>query len=641
MTTEVLRNMIYAGSPGLDELAWVVLDEVHYLQDAYRGPVWEEVIIHAPPRVRLVCLSATVSNASRAGRLDRPHAGQLRGRGRDRAPGPPRAPVHGGRPARPTGSIVIPTLVDGRPNPEGRRFEATAAPAQRPQRSSGPAPAALRRPRRVDVVEELAERDLVPALYFIFSRAACDEAVSTCLTAGLRLTTPDERDRVRAIAEEHTRNLADADLDVLGYGRWLAGLEAGVAAHHAGMVPPFKEAVEACFAEGLVKVVFATETLALGRQHAGPHGRDREADQVQRRAPRVPQPGGVHAAHRAGRAAGHRPRRPRRGAVEPLRHLRRRGPAGGQPLLRPPLRLPAHLQHGRQPGAALRRGRRRPAAEPLLRPVPGRPLGGAARAAPAGPAGRSRAGSGATLPVPAEELADYRALRREAERPGTPDRRRARRAIETAVARLLPGTVIRLDHQRGEPGVVVSVGQRRGGGVRVKALTAEPAPGAGPPGGLRRAPRSAWARSSCPGPSRPTTGTSRTRCCAGWCGPGSTPRREAGRRRRRAGARVAAAAPDASCPTARRRRGRRRRRRRCRCGAPPRCGGGSSEHPLSADPVRAPTGSCCGPAHRIERAERDVADLSRRVDGVTDTVARRFGRLVDLLGRWGYLDGWR
>src|SRR5438309_696464 len=137
MTTEVLRNMIYAGSPALKGLEWVVLDEVHYLQNAYRGPVWEEVIIHTPPHVGLVCLSATVSNA-------------------------------------------------------------------------------------------------------------------------------EERAEIRAIAEEKVEALSDDDLRVLNYGEWLTGLEAGVASHHAGMVPPFKEAVEACFANALVKVVFATETLSLG-----------------------------------------------------------------------------------------------------------------------------------------------------------------------------------------------------------------------------------------------------------------------------------------------------------------------------------------------------------------------------------------
>ena len=105
---------------------------------------------------------------------------------------------------------------------------------------------------------------MLPALYFIFSRAACNDAVTACLDAGLRLTTPDERAAIRAIVDERTAALADDDLDVLEFDRWLSGLEAGIAAHHAGMVPPFKETVEVCFAEGLVKAVFATETLALG-----------------------------------------------------------------------------------------------------------------------------------------------------------------------------------------------------------------------------------------------------------------------------------------------------------------------------------------------------------------------------------------
>ena len=119
-------------------------------------------------------------------------------------------------------------------------------------------------PRRVEVIDRLQDEGMLPAITFIFSRKACDEARDVCLDAGLRLTTPDERARVRAIVDERTAALADADLDVLGFDRFLAGLEMGVAAHHAGMVPPFKEAVEACFTEGLTKAVFATETLALG-----------------------------------------------------------------------------------------------------------------------------------------------------------------------------------------------------------------------------------------------------------------------------------------------------------------------------------------------------------------------------------------
>src|SRR5205823_7908249 len=122
----------------------------------------------------------------------------------------------------------------------------------------------LSTPRRVDVVDRLERERMLPAIYFIFSRQACDDATRQLLDAGVRLTTEEERAQIRTIVEGKVETLSDDDLDVLGYGRWLAGLEAGVAAHHAGMVPPFKEAVEACFAAGLVKVVFATETLALG-----------------------------------------------------------------------------------------------------------------------------------------------------------------------------------------------------------------------------------------------------------------------------------------------------------------------------------------------------------------------------------------
>jgi len=258
MTTEVLRNMIYGRSGALDGLRCVVLDEVHYLQDAYRGPVWEEVMIHLPADVRLVCLSATVSNA--------PELAEWIGTVR----GPTAIVVETERPVELANLYLVgdksaeephllPTLVDGRPNPEGDRFDAeVAVPGRgRPRRR-------WFTPRRVEVVDVLRDRELLPVIYFIFSRAACDDAVQAALDAGLRLTEPGERAQIREIVEEHVTALTDDDLDVLGYDRWLAGLEAGIASHHAGMVPPFKEAVEACFAQGLVRVVFATETLALG-----------------------------------------------------------------------------------------------------------------------------------------------------------------------------------------------------------------------------------------------------------------------------------------------------------------------------------------------------------------------------------------
>jgi len=267
MTTEVLRNMIYAGRE-LDDLAVVVLDEVHYLQDTFRGPVWEEVIVHLPEHVQLVCLSATVSNAHDIGDW----LSTVRG--------PTDVVVEETRPVELANTYLVgdktsdrlhlvDTLVDGRPNPEGERFDVDPRGArgrgqQGRQRGRGRPRSPWYTPNRLDVLDVLEDDELLPAIVFIFSRAACDDAVKGCLDAGVRLTTEEERARIRRIAEDHLTSLTDTDLDALGADRWLAGLEAGVAAHHAGHVPPFKEAVEACFLEGLVKVVFATETLALG-----------------------------------------------------------------------------------------------------------------------------------------------------------------------------------------------------------------------------------------------------------------------------------------------------------------------------------------------------------------------------------------
>ena len=260
MTTEVLRNMIYASSGALEGLRYVVLDEVHYLQNAYRGPVWEEVIIHAPAGVDLVCLSATVSNAEELADWIRTVRGATTAVIEDRRP----VELHDLYLLGDKSSdrlLMLPTLVDGRPNAEAAALDSKTLrhPGMR-----GRPRGRLFTPRRIEVVEMLEEHDMLPAIYFIFSRAACDDAVTQCVREGKRLTTSEERRQIRAIVEEHVESLSDDDLSVLDYPAWISGLEAGYAAHHAGMVPPFKEAVEACFAAGLVKVVFATETLSLG-----------------------------------------------------------------------------------------------------------------------------------------------------------------------------------------------------------------------------------------------------------------------------------------------------------------------------------------------------------------------------------------
>ncbi len=260
MTTEVLRNMIYARASALDNLRYVVLDEVHYLEDAYRGPVWEEVIVHLPRPVRLVCLSATVSNANELAEWI------------TAVRGPTAVVVEHTRPVKLVNLYcsadrtsdrlhLLPTLLDGRANPEGHRFD----PETAHRRNGRPRPRRpFSTPSRIDVVERLGEEGFLPAIFFIFSRAACDDAMRLCVDAGIRLTSADERDQIRRIVETRTAALSDSDLHVLGYDQWLLGLEQGIAAHHAGMVPPFKETVEQLFTEGLVKVVFATETLALG-----------------------------------------------------------------------------------------------------------------------------------------------------------------------------------------------------------------------------------------------------------------------------------------------------------------------------------------------------------------------------------------
>ena len=260
MTTEVLRNMLYADSPTLDQLGFVVMDEVHYLADRFRGPVWEEVIIHLPQGVLLAALSATVSNAEEFGEW----LGTVRGATDvivdEHRPVPLWQQVM-------VGDRLLDLFVDEahqRVNPELLRIARESArwPEQR-RRGRRPNRDRLT-PWRTDVVTELHDDHLLPGITFIFSRAGCDAAVQQCLSAGLTLTTPQERRQIEEIVDARTMDLPHEDLGVLGYDTWREGLRRGIAAHHAGLLAMFKEVVEDLFQRGLVKMVFATETLALG-----------------------------------------------------------------------------------------------------------------------------------------------------------------------------------------------------------------------------------------------------------------------------------------------------------------------------------------------------------------------------------------
>ncbi len=301
MTTEVLRNMMYAGSPTLTGLGYVVMDEVHYLADRFRGAVWEEVIIHLPPEVLVVSLSATVSNAEEFGAW----LAEVRG-GVDIVVSEHRPvplwqhmmvgqdlfdlfvdevfdPAAAGEaeslsPARLSPELLRAIGNDSRRGHDdgggrGHRGHGGGRPGSRSGRGPGGGPGGrgLARggrpgggPSRGEVVDRLDREGLLPAITFIFSRVGCDAAVSQLLAQRVRLIPEAEGDRIRRLVEERIRGLEDEDLTVLGYWDFAEGLTRGFAAHHAGMLPTFREIVEELFTAGRIKAVFATETLALG-----------------------------------------------------------------------------------------------------------------------------------------------------------------------------------------------------------------------------------------------------------------------------------------------------------------------------------------------------------------------------------------
>ncbi len=294
MTTEVLRNMIYAGSRTLDRLGYVVMDEVHYLADRFRGPVWEEVILGLAESVQVVALSATVSNAEEFGDWLGEVRGEIAVVVSERRPVPLFQHVLAGRDLYDLYADVAPTakaLPGGTAevNPEllrlAKQEHRLRDDARRPRGRSGRGKrvagygsgayggashhrwgegTASLVPRRSQMVTALDADALLPAIVFVFSRQGCDSAVAQLMADGVRLTTHEQRRQLYDIAAEHTAGFSDADLQALRYDRWLTAFQRGVASHHAGLLPALKEAVEVAFAGGLLKVVFATETLALG-----------------------------------------------------------------------------------------------------------------------------------------------------------------------------------------------------------------------------------------------------------------------------------------------------------------------------------------------------------------------------------------
>ncbi len=254
MTTEIFRNMLYAeverGDDPLVDVEAVVLDECHYMNDSQRGTVWEESIIHCPPSVQLVALSATVANA-----------GQLTD-WIERVHGPTRLVLSDFRPVPLDFSFcsakgLHPLLNDERtglhPNCKVWR-----APKGSNRKGKSPRPPQPEPPPLAFVVAQMAERDMLPAIYFIFSRRGCDKAMRDL--GKICLVNEAEQARIRARLEAYVRATPEAVRE----GGHDEALLRGIAAHHAGVLPAWKELIEELFQQGLVKVVFATETLAAG-----------------------------------------------------------------------------------------------------------------------------------------------------------------------------------------------------------------------------------------------------------------------------------------------------------------------------------------------------------------------------------------
>ena len=263
MTTEVLRNMIYANPDAIANLGYVVMDEVHFLADKFRGAVWEEILIHLPERIQVISLSATVSNAEEFGEWLKTVRGETDVVLSELRPVPLYQHIL-------IGNRLLDMFVDdGRVNPEIVRLERNST--RRIPGGEGKnrgwqqkSYSNIKQLTRPEIIEKLKYAEYLPVIYFIFSRAGCDAALSQCIREGISMTNSEEKEMIREIIAAKTSELPTEDFGILNFYEWCQALERGLASHHAGLLPMFKETVEELFQRGLLKVVFATETLALG-----------------------------------------------------------------------------------------------------------------------------------------------------------------------------------------------------------------------------------------------------------------------------------------------------------------------------------------------------------------------------------------
>lgn len=247
MTTEVFRNMLYGTHFGkveenMKDVQYVVLDEVHYMNDEQRGTVWEESIIHCPNNIQLIALSATIANSQALTDWINSVHGKTELVFTDFRPVPLRHYFYS-----PTSPHELPSLFapGGKLNGKIQTEDKTKKNRQKPRLSVA------------QLITVLNRKNMLPAIYFAFSRKKCDTFMEMC--SGLNLLSEFEKQRLVQIIDEYI-----VDNPYLAKNKHLEYLYSGVAAHHAGLLPAWKGLVEKLFQQGLIKVVFATETLAAG-----------------------------------------------------------------------------------------------------------------------------------------------------------------------------------------------------------------------------------------------------------------------------------------------------------------------------------------------------------------------------------------
>src|SRR4030081_1451646 len=255
MTTEILRNLIYEDPGRLDLVQYVVLDEVHYIDDFPRGSVWEEIVIQAPRTIKLVGLSATIGNYREIADWMAENRGGME------------TVFHDVRPVELKMWLAINNRFLPLFNHDGGIDQRTWSKAAEEEEASYRVGRYRRLPSNdlLHVIEELRRADMLPAIYFIFSRRGCREALQRCSYHELDLTTAAEKEAIDRVAAERLQALTDHDEESL-FRRMVDArlLRRGLAAPHAGLLPYHKEMVEELFQRGLIKAVFATETLSLG-----------------------------------------------------------------------------------------------------------------------------------------------------------------------------------------------------------------------------------------------------------------------------------------------------------------------------------------------------------------------------------------